>query len=353
MMYGILKISRCVQTRCFSCVRPMLKESVDEGIKAVEKGPDLAKTTGEVESSEDPADFLKKIINDSKRSLKFDKIYKEFSESVSNTAPMSSFEEQKSFHKIFNYLKNEHGSIGITDTVKRITGFYDLNQNLELNGDGRDNSSVVTKQALISKKFNSNSENTHAYKMALKPTLEKINQFQNSGQMLGFIRRNLLQSFLENDEFTKNHTIAVIKEISLKKPEHPMVDRVTLPILLEYCLNSLTNDFNSLGETLVLVNYIKKHQSIELYEFGMNIDVYNSLLRQIWVKTENLQMISRIVDELCVNAIKPDLVTYITLAEIYLKCMNVKDSLNAEPYLLWGNSEDIHKISHFLENIET
>ncbi len=351
-MYQILlKLPKSIRARCFSCVRPILKESV-EGTKATGEKPNLPKATENVETSENPADFLKKIINDSKRSLKFDKIYKEFSESVSNTGAMSSFEEQKSFHKIFNYLKNEHGSIGITDTVKRITGFHDLNQTLQLHEDKKENMDMSIKHTVITKKFYDRARIIFSYKKALAPTLENINQFKNSKVMSDFVQTNILQSFLDNKEFMKSHTTTVIGRISSKHSEHPIVDRNTLPILLEYCLSSLTNNFNSLDETLILINYIKKHQSIELYEFGMNIDVYNSLLRQIWTKTENLQMISNIVDELRVNAITPDAATYIILAEIYLRCMNVKDSLNAEPYILWGNSDDIHKLSHFLESMD-
>ncbi|VEU22944.1 DEKNAAC104089 [Brettanomyces naardenensis] len=300
------------------------------------------------DEASDPAKFLSQL------KLPYQDFYKDFSDSVSGKGQMTSFEEQKSFHKIFNYLKNEHGSIGITDTVKKITGFSDLTVNQLL---GNEESRLASeKSSAIKKRFDDKLKHNREIMESLLPTLEYINnEINDSEQLSEFVRSEVLERFLQADksELLKKHSLSEISKKSMEDASKPLVDKETLPILLRFCLNSMTNDFNSFDETMLIINYIKRHQSIELYEFGLNIDVYNSLLEQIWSKTENLQLISAVVDELKVNAIQPDMMTYKILAQVYLTCMRIKDEVKAEPYLLWGESGDIYKVKDFIGGIKT
>lgn len=332
------KVVHTIHIRNFSQCRNLLaaKTLGGETFEEVEKKMD------DKQHKESPGELLGRVTNNKDS---YNKFYKDFSASVASQGQMTSFEEQKSFHKIFNYLKNEYGQIGITDTVKKIAGF---NEEVESTS-----SLTSEKSSVIRKKFEDKLERNRELMESLLPTLQYINKkITNSEQLCEFVKKSVLQRFLDDKDFLKKHSNDEINEASIKDPANPLVDKETLPVLLKFCLNSLTNDFESLDDALNLVNYIKKHQSIELYEFGMNIYVYNFLLKELWSKTENLQLISRIVDELRINAIPPDLVTYKILAEIYLKCMDVKDVIKAEPYLLWGNSSDIHKVKHFIEDIK-
>ncbi|QPG74391.1 hypothetical protein FOA43_001718 [Brettanomyces nanus] len=337
--------------RSFSVTANKLGSQIKLGETFGEAESKMKSKERDSEETENPSQFLAKV---TENKTAYNNFYKDFSASVADQGHMTSFEEQKSFHKIFNYLKNEHGKIGITDTIKKISGFTDSTtiQTNQLLGDETFRL-ASQKSSAIKTRFEEKLKHNRDIMFGLQPTIDYINTKINDGEQLAqFVRHNVLQGFLDNVEALTKHDRDRINKASIVDPSKPLVDKSTLPLLLRFCLTSMTNDFNSLDETLLIINYIKRHQSIELYEFGLNIDVYNALIDQIWTNTENLQLVSRMVDELKVNAIPPDLVTYKLLANIYLKCMNVQDELNAEPYLLWGDSSDIHKVKHFVQDIK-
>ncbi|ODV84343.1 hypothetical protein CANARDRAFT_180323, partial [[Candida] arabinofermentans NRRL YB-2248] len=274
--------------------------------------------------------------------------FQSYSESATANKKMKSVEETKSFNKMFQYLLQSKGTGGVTPALQDLALLgvnVDLtdkdftskrrNEKFSLTG-------ASTENALEA--FKENSQNNQSVMEQLMPTLQYIEtNINNTQEMFDFIQVKLIDRFSEmhsqsNEKPILSQTLEKTEQASLSDPSSPYMDIYTLPVLLQYCFNSLTYDFDSLEETLLFVDNIKKHNSVFVYEFGFNINVYNSLITQAWDKTKNLGLIGRLVDELKINAIQPNLLTFKVLSEIYLKCMSVNDGLAAEPYLLWGDN---------------
>lgn len=295
----------------------------------------------------------------------FEKLKKD---AVDYSTKITSFEEQKSFKQVFDYLSKESNKIGM---VKSLESFVNIQSPIQKNN--QNNSNLVKKSFFsiestpinLQKQYKLKSDSNKKLMNALLPTLDFINSnFKTSDQLFNFVHNNIFDVFLNNlnKNSLKNkrpikkfspkikYSIDEIKTQSLNSPENPIIDIQTLPILLKFCLNSLTYDFNSISDSLLLIDYIKHHQSIELYGYGLNIDCYNSILIQIWTKTENLSLISSLIEELKINAIKPDLYTFKILSKIYLHCMRVKNSIKSEPYIIWNDSSNIYKIRDYLND---
>lgn len=340
----------------------------------------LGKTFGEFQrdslsntaNNEDPSEIAKIKENNMYKNFfqDFEKLRKD---SQNNSSRITSFEEQKSFKQVFDYLSKESNKIGVIKSLETFVNYQSPVQRVndlireQQQADGKTSYfSTATGPINLEKQYKTKSLLNKKYVDVLLPTLQYINKnIHTDDQMYKFIQSSIISPFIGNDtnkpkpiktktsktlKKRKIYSIDEVNEQSLSNPESPIVDVKTLPVLLKYCLNSLTFDFNSISTSLLVVDFIKNHQSIELYGFGLNIDVYNSLLIQIWSKTENLNLISTIIDELKINAIQPDLFTFKILSKIYLHCMRVKDTIVSEPYILWGKSSNVHKIKDYLQD---
>lgn len=283
--------------------------------------------------------------------------------SANSTPKITSFEEQKSFKQVFDYLSKESSKGSVIKSLETFVNFQSPVQAAEASVET--SSKTPTRSSFFSnysgpinlqKQYEEKSILNKSFMEALSPSLSYINkEITTNDQMLNFVKANIIESFLKNLDRSnkptkKFHSVEDIRKQSLTSPSHPLVDIKTLPILLRFCFNSLTFDFNSFSTTLLLVDYIKKHPSVELYGFGLNIDCYNALLIQIWSKTENLSLISNLIDELKINAIQPDLFTFKVLSKIYLHCMRIQDGVNSEPYILWNKGSNVHKIKDYLQD---
>lgn len=309
-----------------------------------------------------------------------------------NQNRITSFEEQKSFKQVFDYLSKESNKIGIVKSLETFVNFQsplqqkrnDLLSNSKFppsTNASSSSSSSLPKNGLsffakpsgpinLEIQYKTKSDSNKILLEALSPTLVYINKEINSTkEMYDFVKKNIISTFLKNlksnskkgpnnnnnnlkfvNQNKLKFPIDEIKSNSLLYPSSPIVDIQTLPLLLKFCLNSLAFDFNSISTSLLLIDYIKKHQSIELYGYGLNIDCYNNILIQIWSKTENLNLIGNLIDELKINAIQPDLFTFKILSKIYLHCMRVKDTVKSEPYIIWNESQNVHKIRDYLQD---
>ncbi|GMG37360.1 unnamed protein product [Ambrosiozyma monospora] len=306
----------------------------------------------------------------------FNDFFEDFSQSVMAKSKLTSFEEQKSFEKIFQHLERQHGDIGITNSLK---GFADLKDiDIPKRRKETEGKFVLSNgnDATLMAELKSKIENNKKIYSALLPTLNYINNtIQTSEELTDFMMENIIGTFVKNlPEILKSskdtlgsktgglstnnikpvndELLKSVTEASLKDPSHPEINTKTLPILLKISLNSLVHDFDRLDESLFLWNFIKSHECIELYEFGLNVDVFNMMISTIWKKTQNLQMVTKLVSEMQSNAIQPDLLTFKILCNIYLKCMGVKDSIKAEPYLMWCDSSNIYKIKDYLISMQ-
>lgn len=310
--------------------------------------------------------------------IKENNVYKNFFQNFEklkkdseNKHRITSFEEQKSFKQVFDYLSKESNKIGIVKSLETFVNFQSPVQSQQPSSilQASNKTSFFSNASgpiNLEKQFKAKAESNKQFLEALTPTLTYINSNINtSSQMYNFVKINVIEAFLKNLKLKENkknlktklptnnnlkYSIDQIKGQSLDTPELPIVDIQTLPILLKFCLNSLTFDFNSISTSLLLVDYIKNHKSIELYGFGLNIDCYNAILIQVWSKTEDLSLISKLIDELKINAIQPDLYTFKILAKIYLHCMRVKNTVKSEPYIIWNQSSNIHKIRDYLQD---
>ena len=344
----------------------------------------MGKTFGEFQAESLSGDNDGSLIT----KIKENNVYKNFFQSFEkmkkdseNKARITSFEEQKSFKQVFDYLSKESNKIGVVKSLETFVNFQSplqqQHQHQQQQQQGAEDPNLSNKLSFFSTasgpinletQYKNKADTKKKFIEALSPTLKYINtDIQKSSQMFDFVKNNIIQAFLQNLDAKSNkkrngstkpsrngnkmrYSIEEIKQQSTNTPHHPVVDIQTLPILLKFCLNSLTFDFNSISTSLLLIDYIKNHESIELYGFGLNIDCYNAILIQVWSKTENLNMIGGLIDELKINAIQPDLYTFKILAKIYLHCMRVKDGLGSEPYIIWNESSNVHKIRDYLQD---
>ncbi|GME76091.1 unnamed protein product [Ambrosiozyma monospora] len=316
----------------------------------------------------------------------FNDFFEDFSQSVMAKSKLTSFEEQKSFEKIFEHLGRQHGDIGITNSLKEFANLKDNDiPEKRRKTKGKFVLSNGNDAALMTE-LKEQIDNNKKISSALLPTLNYINNtIQTSEELTDFIMKKIIGAFVKNlpeilnlskdtlgtktrglstnnmpvnDELLSNikpvndKLLKSVTEASLKDPSHPEVNTQTLPILLKISLNSLVHDFDRLDEALFLWNFIKSHKCIELYEFGLNVDVFNMMISTIWKKTQNLQMVAKLVSEMQSNAIEPDLFTFKILCKIYLKCMGVRDGIKADPYLMWCDSSNIYKIKDYLASME-
>ncbi|KAG7883844.1 hypothetical protein KL938_002429 [Ogataea parapolymorpha] len=282
--------------------------------------------------------------------------FEDFSKSVMSQNQLSSIGEQKTFGKVFDYLMKKTKPAGVAETLKDLVNINEQQAKSPFQDLAQGTQSIKAHSLETYKK---RLEQNKALFKALEPALNYINHnIDTSEGMMKYIKNDLVERFVR-EYSTKNRNsldhdqlVHLTTTLTFKNPSQPPINQRTLPLLLEYCLNSLTYDFDSFDDTLLILDYIRQHKSIFVYEFGLNIDVYNSVLLQVWRKAENLQLISKLVDEISANAIQPDLLTYKILAEIYLQCMKVDDESKARYYLLWGNGSDIYKIRTFLDNMK-
>lgn len=341
----------------------------------------LGKTFGEFQTESAGADKDGSLIT----KIKENNVYKNFFQSFEkmkkdseNKARITSFEEQKSFKQVFDYLSKESNKIGVVKSLETFVNFQSPLQQQQQQQQSAEDPNVSSKLSFFSTasgpinletQYKNKAEARKKFIEALSPTLKYINtDIQKSSQMFDYVKINIIEAFLQNLNAKSGKaktgsstglgrkgnkmrcSIEEIKQQSTSTPQHPVVDIQTLPILLKFCLNSLTFDFNSISTSLLLIDYIKNHESIELYGFGLNIDCYNAILIQVWSKTENLNMVGSLIDELKINAIQPDLYTFKILAKIYLHCMRVNDGLGSEPYIIWNDSSNVHKIRDYLQD---
>jgi hypothetical protein len=343
----------------------------------------LGKTFGEFEKdslSNNESEITKIKENNMYKNF-FQDFQKLKKDSQNNASRITSFEEQKSFKQVFDYLSKESNKIGVIKSLETFVNYQSPVQSISQSDEILNKTEIKTSyfsnisgSINLEKQYKVKLELNKKYIQALSPTFEFINKNINTNdQMYKFIQNKIIDPFINKSSSSlllkskssssssslkkknskKMRKLSSIEEInnqSLLNPENPIIDIQTLPILLRFTLNSLTFDFNSISTSFLIIDFIKKHESIELYEFGLNIDVYNSLLIQIWSKTENLNLISNLIDELKINAIQPDLYTFKILSKIYLHCMRVKDTIKSEPYILWNKSSNVHKIKDYLQD---
>ncbi|AWU74899.1 uncharacterized protein C5L36_0B01630 [Pichia kudriavzevii] len=336
----------------------------------------LGKTFGEIEKDV-ASNKTESVIDKIKENTLYKSFFQDYEklkkDSDSGVSRITSFEEQKSFKQVFDYLSKETNKIGVVKSLETFVNFQSPVQQksggLRKENKGQASFFQSTSGPInLEKQYEARMKQNKEIIKALTPTLSYINSNINTTiDMSNFVKTKIISVFVDDSGSSKRlsksltkktsqstkkqkYDIKQITEQSLTSPSNPLVDVQTLPILLKFCLNSLTFDFDSISTSLVLIDYIKKHPSIELYGHGLNIDCYNAILIQVWSKTENLTMITCLLDELKVNAVQPDLYTFKIIAKIYLHFMRVKDGLASEPYILWNNSQDIHKLRDYLRD---
>ncbi|GMM28246.1 hypothetical protein DAMA08_009620 [Martiniozyma asiatica (nom. inval.)] len=318
------------------------------------------KTIGEIE---DELNTMKGTYMDKlTKSQTYKSFFDDFKNAENITQPKKSpsVQEQKTFSKVFDFL---FGNVDDKNAINEASSKIGINPAKFKSGYKFDFFGVKTGPINQEKKYQEKLTLNKSLIEALSPTLNYINKnIKTSTEMDQFVSNIIIKSFLQNHEYTKGgfkftdkskvkSIVESIEKKSLESPDNPLVNKFSLPILLKFCFTSLSNDFNSFLTIEKLVNKIKEHPSIELFGYGMNIDVYNALILHTWKKTENLVLIVKLIDELKVNAVEPDLYTYKILAEIYLQCMRIQNSTRAQPYLLWCDRNKIYQIKNYLDAI--
>lgn len=361
--FNELRESKMLQHRLFGSSRLFVRNQT-----TIAK---LGKTFGEAEKETDSESGEITKIKENNMYKSFFQDFEKLKKDLDTTSRITSFEEQKSFKQVFDYLSRESNKIGVVKSLETFVNFQSpvkqsLQADARLTNDKKQTQvpsffNATSGPINLQKQYSAKLESNRKLLEALAPTLHYINkELQNNQQMYKFVNDSVIATFVENYNAKSKSTkkknskpstsYEAILHQSEKTPQFPLIDEKTLPVLLKFCINSLAFDFDSISTSLLIVENIKEHESIELYRYGMNIDVYNNLLIQVWSRTNNLKMVSDIIDELKINAIQPDLYTFKILGKIYLYCMRVKDSVHSEPYIIWNNSAQVYKIKDYLQD---
>lgn len=269
---------------------------------------------------------------------------------------ITSFEEQKSFNQMLQFLTQTqnksvvdslHSEFGTSSDVYNHTG-------------STQGSLSPRKYSFFGKKAHPiNLETRHeqrtkarrALETALAPTFLHITKtLTTSKQMYDFITTDIINTFVNADAKSPPLNAEQIEQMANKTPATPPVTRETLPCLLHFCLRSLIVDFRSFELAQSVVRLIKNHPNIDLYSHGMDIDMYNLIIRHTWHHTGNLHSISLLVDELRANALPHDLETYQLIALIYLRCFALGKSVAGDS-IAWARRPDIYSLKAYLDSV--
>lgn len=329
----------------------------------------ISETFGEVKK--DKQDKKKSILDEITTDKGYASFFDGYSMNSLGTANKDAFsiQEKDSFYKVFEHLEKIDflGKRNKESNIKTKDGISFTNNNKDnissLSSFGMDDLFAVNKTRLlldgdIIESYKKDLTKTNKISKSLKPTLQHINTvIQDSESLSNFIQTEIIDKFLLNDpkDTFKNQNwedqLEEIEKLTKKTPGSPPVNRVTLPVLLKFSLESLTYGFDSVTDTMDIVNSIKNNSNISLYVFGCNTDLYNSLLLQYWRKTKNLSLVYKLINEMQINGIVPNLLTYKITATIFLKVMSVKDGIQAYPYLLWSDSSDLYQLKDYIKTI--
>ncbi|ODQ77081.1 hypothetical protein BABINDRAFT_104671 [Babjeviella inositovora NRRL Y-12698] len=162
---------------------------------------------------------------------------------------------------------------------------------------------------------------------SLAPTFKAMSRFATSDALLEFMDKAIVQTFLEapkaekllldkllkeNEnlqkkgktkvkEDTSKQTFEQIRAQSAENPTSPLVNDLTLPLLLTHGLKTLGFVFDSVDEATTVFNNLK--QNLELYTYGVTAETYNEMLKISWMNYRSLYSVEELLKEMINNGI--------------------------------------------------
>lgn len=251
----------------------------------------------------------------------------------SGTPRITSFEEQKSFTQMLQFLNQATGANVMDHTIKPREFSLLSRTSYPVN---------------LETRYSKRQDELRAIHQTLKPTWVWINEnVGDSKHMYEFIMSNIIDKYQKSPAASLQHE--EVSQLVKDDASNPPVNQFTLPVLLHFTVSSLINDFDSLELAHAIPQIIKSHANIDLYTKGMTIELYNLLLESSWRFRGDLHEIASLVTEMSVNALQGDLVTWRLISIIYLRVLNLGENVTGDSMNL-VRRKDIRVLRQYLES---
>lgn len=214
-------------------------------------------------------------------------------------------------------------------------------------------------------------ENRNKLLKALEPTIKHLQAIPDDYSVIQYVN-NLVARYQEvsasNTSLIENY--AEIKKRSAQDPENPVVNHLTLSLLLKeaiLCLQKIASP-NAVNDIITMFESLKTSKPVEVMVYGCDIYVYNQMLEVFWDNYQDLNRIEALMLEIRMNAIYPNQETLEILKKISknahemltkgYKVNQLQDYLN-EKYFgdipssdIW-NEEEFHQLQRLDKLIMT
>lgn len=159
---------------------------------------------------------------------------------------------------------------------------------------------------------------------ALLPSIHYIkNEIATDYELNDFITQGILKRYSSYDSGANNNDsnsssnsnsisqlkkdhIAKIEAQSKLNPSEPIVNDLTLSVLLKASFEALYENFQpsiAINDILTIFETIKKTKPIELFAYGCDIEVYNFLMSSLWQQFRDFSIIESLIFETKMNGI--------------------------------------------------
>ncbi|ANZ73235.1 BA75_01159T0 [Komagataella pastoris] len=223
----------------------------------------------------------------------------------------------KSLHALFQENETTNGDNKVSLTDKDIRDFP-----LSLTSNYFQKSVDTQGNASKSVKFFKEQEKTRKELFEkLDPTLRHINSLTTDVEVyryaLKITDKYLKQSKSNKHSSRKSFSLEEVAVQSSKTPELPLLTPTVIQALVLHCVMSLIVDFNSYDYAINIFEKIKAWD-INLYMVTCTNDFYNVILKQTWLRTQDLDPVLALLQEMKTNGVNGNLRTLEILAQIKL-----------------------------------
>lgn len=169
---------------------------------------------------------------------------------------------------------------------------------------------------------------------ALEPALAHMSTLATHTELVEFLGRQVVLVFLERPLRVAAHLgthlgDAVVAEIAAAAASSPVVNDVTLPVLVNHGLGLLAREFGRYEDTLQLFDRLRSHR--ELFALCVTPDTYTLMLQVLWVAHRLVTEIEALLVELERHGLGETHATVQTigkvLADVDAQYANQRDSM--------------------------
>ncbi|WEJ93066.1 hypothetical protein PSN45_000526 [Yamadazyma tenuis] len=315
---------------------PLESPNVSDMLKTLDESEPDSSTDSQIDSSNDLKSFLDSLeLNDDSPSSSFEDQFDEPGQSQSEIIA----QERELFRDIFKSFNTDSPAVDLKSRI------YD---------------NIINLQTVKKSSYSKHSDHLTRVREAISPTIAHIEAIDTKKSLVSSLNdileqtSSLLKSpdseqppdqvFLPNVESdAMDNIITEIHESSLKKPQMPVLNILTLPIIFNQFLKTNNHKFKDGQLSITLFNILKN--DLNLYLVICNQDTYNEILKTIWIFQGKLSLyqVEALVTEMLNNGFQGNLVTFNILKQIIvdyygLKMNNYKPIRNSLP--VWNKDDD-------------